>query len=253
MGRLITSSDRFHVHKSLGVVCLCSFLFSYLWHWPVHGRLYTPWWLMCAHLALSCTSLFFHVPLRRIHRYPTMIWEEYRLHAVVFSFRAFAVAYLPDGALRVAGVALVHVCADLVTSRYGTPGQTTVRGDASRPPKTALVRRLTPMYSIYQFLALGSHLHPSAGPDIGFNAFIGVQSSAFCMTLHRKGFITWRTHAAVYSACIITSAVYIVTHLPSCVVPSLLAFALRSRFGCNKYALWLAVACILRLGPTAPP
>ena len=29
MGRLITSSDRFHVHKSLGVVCLCSFLFSY--------------------------------------------------------------------------------------------------------------------------------------------------------------------------------------------------------------------------------
>ena len=141
---------------------------------------------------------------------------------------------------------LVHVCADLATHFYGEPGTTTVRGTASRPPKSVFVRRLTFGYALYQFLAMGSHLVDGPAGDLAFNAYIGVQSSAFCMTLNRKNLIHWRTHALVYSVCILMSSVYIIQTVPQILLPVLVSFFIRTQLGVSKYVVWPLYSAFMR-------
>ena len=237
--KLVTAHDRFHVHKILGMSCLLSFVRAYLVEWPLTGSLGASWPLLALHLCLSLTGLQFSVPARRIAKWPTMIWEEYRLHAVVFSFRALVVACL-GGVPRVLGIAAVHLAADEVTRRHGESGSTTVRGRHDRTPSRRLWW-LTRSYAVYQYLALASHLVATddASMDLGYNAFVAVQSSAFCMTLHRKGLITWRGHAVVYLICIVVSGLFIVQSLPWWQTALALVFGYGRMQGLNKYPLWL--------------
>lgn len=44
------------------------------------------------HALLSFSSLLFHVLAKRIRSNPLVIWNEYRLHAIVFSLRCISVA-----------------------------------------------------------------------------------------------------------------------------------------------------------------
>ena len=129
--KLATPHDHYHIHKTFGILSLASFIWHYCVQWPTTGRLGASWPAIALHLTLSVSGLQFKVPQKRILRWPTMIWEEYRLHAIVFSFRAPVVAAL-DGLPRVLGIAAVHVVADEVTRRHGQPGNTTVRGDHAR-------------------------------------------------------------------------------------------------------------------------
>lgn len=235
--KLVTDSDRYHVHKTLGTAALISFASHYGVNWPRYGTLRASWPILCLHLALSLSGLQFRVPAKRIEKWPTMIWEEYRLHAVIFSFRALAVAAL-DGVWRLLGIGLVHVLADQVTAAHGTPGNTTVRGAHDRK-KSSRITFMTRSYAVYQYLALASHLVGTNSMDLAYNGFIAVQSSAFCMTLHRKGIITWKGHSIVYLACIFISAAFIVQSLAWWQTLLALGFGYVRMQGENKYALWL--------------
>ena len=253
LSKLVTSDDRYHVHKTLGALALASFFWHYAVQWPRHGALNAGWLSILLHVALSCSAIQFRVPAKRIERWPTMIWEEYRLHAIVFSFRAPVVALL-DGWPRLWGIAAVHAAADHVTELHGRPGNTTVRGDHDRP-KSPRILWMTRSYAVYQYLALASHLVGTNSADLAYNAFIAVQSSAFCMTLHRKGFITWKGHAIVYLICISISALFIIQSLPAWQ----LAFALLCGYarmqGTPKYPLWLgywALVQIVQVGWRGP-
>jgi len=274
--KLNTKEDRGYFHKIFGTLALASFAYRYLWMWPRTGELGLQFdalgiATMAVHTLLSSSSIIFRVPLKRIPRQPTMIWEEYRLHAIVFTFRCALVYGLaiysqaqggafvahdsaPTGiaptfkgqALRLAVVLAMHVAADLISVFWGDPRQTTVRGDASRPPKMELVRHLSLVYASYQFLALGSHLLPH-GPramDLAYNTLIAIQSSAFCMTLNRKGLIRWQTHAAVYGICLAISAAYILAAVRSWSFfgAILVAFFVRTQLRLNKYVIWVAFA-----------
>ena len=245
--KLVTRHDRFHVHKILGIACLASFVYHYGMQWPATGALNATWPAIALHLALSLSGLQFQVPAKRIKKWPTIIWEEYRLHAIVFSFRAVAVAGLTDFA-RLCGIAAVHLVADEVTRRYGEPGSTTVRGSHDHHPSRRLWW-LTRSYATYQYLALASHLAAtdSHALDLAYNSFIAVQSSAFCMTLNRKGIITWKGHAATYLACILMSATYIVRVLSLPQVALALAFGYGRMLGLNKYPLWLLYWAVLQI------
>lgn len=245
--KLVTRHDCFHVHKILGTACLVSFMYHYFVHWPATGSLGATWPAVALHLALSLSGLQFQVPAKRIKKWPTIIWEEYRLHAVVFSFRAVVVAGL-SGFGRVCGIAAVHLMSDEVTRRFGEPGNTTVRGKHSHDPSRRLWW-LTRSYATYQYLALASHLAAtdSAALDLAFNSFIAVQSSAFCMTLNRKGIMTWKGHAVTYLVCIIISAAYIVQVLPLPQVALALVFGYGRMQGMNKYPLWLLYWSLLNI------
>ena len=235
--KLLTAHDYYHVHKTLGLLALLSFVWHYGVNWPTTGRLGASWAAIALHTTLSVSGLQFRVPQKRIARWPTMIWEEYRLHAIVFSFRAPVVAAL-DGLPRVLGIAAVHMAADEVTRRYGQPGNTTVRGDHARK-KSWRVWAMTRSYAYYQYLALASHLVGTNSMDLGYNAFVAVQSSAFCMTLHRKGIITWKGHAIVYLICITLSGAFIVQSLPLWQTALALVFGVARTLGTEKYPLWL--------------
>jgi len=246
LSKLVTSHDPHHIHKTLGAACLLSFAYHYCMIWPLTGSLGASWPVLVLHTALSVSGLAFTVPAHRIKRWPTMIWEEYRLHAVVFTFRAPIVAAL-DGWPRLAGIALVHLAADEVTSRYGKPGNTTVRGEHSNERRSWRLHCMTRSYAYYQYLALASHLVGKNSMDLGYNAFIGVQSSAFCMTLHRKGLITWKGHAAVYFACICMSALFIIQSLPPWQTALALAFGYARTQGTDKYPLWLLYWSVIQI------
>ncbi len=237
MAKLITAHDRFHVHKTLGLLCLCHFVFRYTRPWPVH----VPWHWMAAHVLLSASSLMFKVPAKRIQRRPTIIWKEYQLHAVLFTTRCMAVWAVPFGVARCLSVLSIHVLVDTVTDKYGQPGATTVRGQHGKR-KSTLTQAMVIAYGLYQHLALASHL--AAGPErgLGWNALIAIQSSAFAMTLVRKGMWTWRHHAAFYTACIGLSAAYICSQLQRTqLVLAMMAYAAR-RTGASKYLIWTVYA-----------
>ena len=235
--KLVTAADPYHLHKTLGTASLASFAVHYAVYWPRYGTLSASWSMIWLHLALSLSGLQFRVPAKRIEKWPTMIWEEYRLHAVVFSFRALAVAAL-DGVFRLLGIGLVHVLADLVTEVHGTPGNTTVRGAHDRK-KSSRITYMTRCYAVYQYLALASHLVGTNSMDLAYNAFIAVQSSAFCMTLHRKGIITWKGHSIIYLICIFISGAFIVQSLAWWQTLLALGFGYLRMRGENKYALWM--------------
>ena len=44
--------------------------------------------------------------------------------------------------------------------------------------------------------------------DLGYNTLIAIQSSAFLMTLVRKGLVRWYTHAFWYSVALVLSWMY---------------------------------------------
>ena len=237
LGKLVTSHDRYHAHKILGVCALVSFAWHYGVVWPRTGSLGAGWPVIWLHVALSLSGLQFRVPQKRIEKWPAMIWEEYRLHAVVFSFRAPVVAAL-DGFWRLLGIGMVHVAADQVTVVHGQPGSTTVRGEHARP-KSARTVAMTRAYAVYQHLALASHLVGNNSMDLAYNAFIAVQSSAFCMTLHRKGLIGWKGHAIAYLVCLILSGAFIVQSLRWWQTALALLCGYGRMQGLPKYGLWL--------------
>ena len=258
VAKLFTNEDNLQVHKVLGILSLCSFLYRYLWVYPNTGTLgFDGSWFdhlsIALHLSLSTSSLVFHVIKRRLINRPMIIWEEYRLHAIIFSTRCFSVYVL--GSVRpFAGtmfervlIPLVvlahHIGADKVTELYGSKdGVTTVRvKDAYNSEITPVLR----FYAFYQFAALASHLQPNVRlMDLGFNTYIAIQSSAFLMTLYRKGLITELTHAFVYTTCLLFSLWHIFLNCGNGLFIAKLtaAYFLRTEFKLNKYVLWLTFA-----------
>jgi len=95
------------------------------------------------HMALSCSSLIFHVLPHRIMARPLVIWEEYRLHAIVFTLRCISVYFFAifypfqnndsDNIVQFCFVMTHHLVVDEITRRVG-PGDnsnTTVRGKSA--------------------------------------------------------------------------------------------------------------------------
>merc|ERR1712151_20112 len=101
-------------------------------------------------------------------------------------------------------------------------------------------------YAFYQIAAVCCHLTPCAmTPDLGYNTLIAIQSSAFLMTLYRKGLIYQHSHAMWYSAALLMSLFHMYKIFP-CVffwARIMLAFSLRL-CGVNKYVLYVGFALV---------
>lgn len=250
MAKLFTKEDPFNIHKLLGGFALVHFAYRY-YHLLVYGHFgfqndlisYTTLGL---HLLLSYSSFIFTVLKHRSVANPLIIYEEYRLHAMLFSTRAIGISIL--GLLRVKSYVVwlfmlcIHILVDQVTLQYGTKGVTAVR--ISKDFKDIQYLRL--FFSYYQFLAIGCHLiSGSSLIDLGFNTVIAIQSSAFLMTLKRKGLIKWYTYAFWYLSSLILS-MYGMTLYRSTTffVVILFLFSLRVKFNVNKYVLWSAFVMI---------
>ena len=78
-----------------GIFALGSFLYRYAYVFLTTGSLgFTgtrfDHFTIMMHTLLSASSIQFRVPSRRQPRRPTMIWHEYRVHAILFTLKAAA-------------------------------------------------------------------------------------------------------------------------------------------------------------------
>ena len=88
MALLLTRHDPYHVHAALGLAVLLHFLFRVL-RWHATGVGFSNRWdVVCAllHGSLPLASLFLTVPKARVTHSP-MIWREFRMHSIIFSWR----------------------------------------------------------------------------------------------------------------------------------------------------------------------
>lgn len=278
LSKLATHEDPYHVHKILGVLSLLHFIYRYAYVLPATGTLgfegtAFDWVTMTLHLSLSSSSLIFHVIKQRKLKFPMIMWQEYRLHAIIFTLRCWSVfafgfacsmqpwlqklihASLHGRAICFTVPLVHHVLADLITKWHGTPGVTSVRVAASKRTGKVKYEAVKMLYSFYQFIAIASHITPnSRDMDLGFNTLIAIQSSAFLMTLCRKNIITFRTHGIVYSLCLVLSASYIVFTMCNdvggllgglgLIAATAAIFGLRVTLRINKYALWALFTAI---------
>lgn len=202
--KLITKEDPLYIHKFCGLFALISFAYRYGYVWPTRGNLGMDgdWFdhlTMAIHMTLAASSLIFTVLRDRILTKPTVIWEEYRLHAIGFTAGCIFVysfgIFWPLEDCLITRVALfctrlsVHVFADWVTRHYGPEDktQTTVRVNGNHSQG---IKNLLKFYAFFQMTAVGAQIIPRERlADLGYNTLIAIQSSAFLMTLVRKGLI----------------------------------------------------------------
>jgi len=143
--KLFTIEDPIYLHKTLGLMSLISFVYRYFYVFPMTGTLgFNGSWFdhltMALHMALSSSSLIFHVLPHRILKRPLVIWNEYRLHAIIFTLRSVSVylfgLYYPyqnmeyDNIVLFTFVMAHHLVVDEITRRVGPGdlGMTTIRG-----------------------------------------------------------------------------------------------------------------------------
>jgi hypothetical protein len=168
VNKLFTKEDRYNFHKIFGLLSLCSFTYRYLYILPTTGILgfngsYFDLFTLFSHFMVSISSLIFHVLDKRIVERPLIIYEEYRLHAILFSSRAIIITligmyttnYEPYIRRLIIGIVIlcIHLFVDLVTFKYGTKGVTAVRNN-----NDGNYKYLRLFYSFYQICALGSHI-----------------------------------------------------------------------------------------------
>jgi hypothetical protein len=259
--KLFTSEDRMFVHKVLGLACLISYFYRYFYLWPVTGSLgldefsYFNLATMMLHWLLSSSSLIFHVLSRRNVKEPLIIYEEYRLHAILFTTRAIGVTFIAwwghltgisTGVLIGLFLLAVHGSVDLVTAKFGTKGVTAVRNNGRGQ---WYLKYLRMFYSYYQFLAIASHLLVSSNlGSMGFNTLVAIQSSAFLMTLRRKNLVVWQTHMFWYSLALFVSMGFIwQVHGPLFYVACAICFFVRCQFNVSKYAIWSTFVAVYPL------
>jgi len=263
--KLFTEEDSYHVHKILGLLALISYSYRYFYVLPTTGNLginhdILSYLTLTLHMLLSCSSFIFHVLKHRIIENPLIIYEEYRLHAIVFTFRGIFVSLvglyidiIPRKYQLITlniGITLIHLLVDYITHLYGLPGVTAVRITESKRAEDKLVADARYIYSFYQFAALGSHISLDSNlADLGFNGHIAIQSSAFLMTLKRKNLIEWYSHAFWYTFALVLSLYYMyLVKGAEFFLYIFVVFIARTCFNANKYLLWFLYSLSINNG-----
>ena len=169
--KLSTREDPWHLHKSLGLVCLLHFAYRYT-------LLYTTGSMelnsslgvtgILLHGVLSLSSLIFHIPKERNPVAP-MIYPEFRLHSIVFALRSVlcCVTYslgLPDE-VRIALCFLTMMAADTVTARLRTETNGKTISNMPFDPSLQGTEAILHMYSRLQ---IGATLFMLGGIDGAF-------------------------------------------------------------------------------------
>jgi len=260
VSKLVTREDSYHLHKTLGVISLLNFVYRYAYVYPMTGTLgfdgrLVDWNVMAIHTLLAVSASSFKVQSKRIKTKPLIIYEEYRQHAIVFTLRCFVVFAAASRECQwwvsPVVVAAMHLYADQITRKHGTQGNTAVRSTTELMDQSSSYRYIAKGYSFYQFLAIASHVLPNDRlADLGFNALIAIQSSAFLMTLYRKRIIRGTAHRVGYTLCLLLSTFHIVRLVGWQVVwLAAVVFKLRTGFGLNKYAIWASFVVVHRYTP----
>lgn len=192
--KLVTKEDPYHIHKTLGTICLVNYGYRYyllLTRGTMDLNNSTSAYLVVAHAALSCTSMIYRIPKIRNKTGP-MIYPEYRIHSILFALRSavcfFLTYYHCSIVYRFAACYATMVLADIATSRYNTDTDSTTIRNMPFDNQIAEEDRhqITQMQSSHQIAAT---LFMLGNLDSCFSPMFAIQIAAFLMTLVRKNII----------------------------------------------------------------
>jgi len=272
MHKLNTKEDLYKLHKIIVIPCCAHFLYRMVriccgfdtGLYP--GSYVTLFWLLM-HALLPLTSLIFRVTYKRnvVH---TVIWKEYQLMAISFSFRSIIMCLLlwfglPQNwyIVRLLFFLPFHFWADRIAQKYNDPEfGTQVRGASKLYEKRYEALNANPnggyieselIDKIGKMLAsvgqiIGSFIILSGNIQDSWWVCLSIQIAPFCMTLVRKGLISNITNHIIYMSCIFIPMITIPWSI--LFISKILMIAiLRFYFNMNKYILWSLVSIVLSL------
>lgn len=192
-----------HLHKTLGILCLLSFIWRMTQINDSDMGFQTKPYLtiptLCLHLTLSLSSLEFKIPFRRIKE-GSRIWPEYRLHSIVFASRSIAAMALywfeqtyNKEPIYVASVLIAlssMAAADLSTMSQKHQSKSIRDLDVSRATGY--------FFSACQFYATAGVRFGVRRYTIQFLCVFMVQLNPFLMTLRRKNLISHYAAVTIY-------------------------------------------------------
>jgi len=267
ISKLITHEDKFHIHKSMGVISLLNYfylLFDCLYSGAtaemtlrsVDGGFIGLTWV---HTILSLSALQFLIPRTRTGILP-MIWQEFRAHSIVFAVRSFLIINAlyfffntkeestssTAIAVRLAFVLIAMKLADVSTEylRENRKETTTATMPYWSDCPASLQSMIKYFYTHSQFMATTVCLFADI-PYILAVAF-PIQIASFLMTLVRKNIISAFWYHMFYGSSLLI--VYLINAsdvklYPLVLIGVALIYA-RVNLKLNKYILWTLVALV---------
>jgi hypothetical protein len=249
MTYLFTHHDYLHLHAISGFLVIANFIYIF-YNIVLYGSGNYNVLLCINHSILGLLALQFSLPTKRNFEKP-MIWKEFRLHSILFTFRHVFLTILTlynfDYYIIKHFVIIITLyCADIITNNYG---DNNVRTTNSMPYCDHLdidsINKIKISYTKKQFGAtLFCILH---SPDCNFLPLYGLQFAPFMMTLVRKGKIQTNTYHIIYSiSLLLPFYLYFIfiRQLEFSISDMIfgifydMVFTLRCNYKINKYILW---------------
>lgn len=245
INQLITKDDNMHIHKTLGIFVLFHYIIQYSLYF-IYGDVYLYTWNIFPHIALHLSSFIFDVLEKRIisKSMSMFIWEELRLHSLIFATRGCLCILFPDFRLPI--VFLTMFMADYVTALYGTPNHSTVRGNHEYQTNSMIKLIFSNFFSISQLgatIICGGFFHNSS--VLIFATLPPIQTSAFGMTLIRKNLMSKFTWQVIYSIELLS--VYIIWYMETnnlLIIPMSITAYIMRRANISKYSLFLTLVFV---------
>lgn len=245
--RLVTKEDPSHIHKALGIACLLHYVYQfsrYALGYSILTRASTVIFAICLHFSLNLSSFIFRVPKLRFTK--PIIWNEFRAHNLLFTFRSCAVMGLnliaPETHFYKCLVLFyVMIMADIITSWTNTKTTRNMPYWEGCSENREQFHKF--YYAVSQFEATFACL--SRSPVSPFIVMMPIQISSILMTLVRKNIISTYIWHLLYTISLaipdllyFRDPVFIFLVFPI----SIVGVCLRKQ-NISKYLIW-SVICI---------
>ena len=250
--KLFTKEDTLNVHKILGISCLAHFVYQFIFLFN-HNQMnfrenkFTPL-LLLIHGCLSCSSLIFHVPLKRHSGLP-IINKEIRLHSIIFGLRSVICSLLLyynfTKLINIFVINLTMLLADVVTKHLHS-NTTTMRDMPFGKNLTEQEQKsITRMHSYNQFSAT---IFTMINVDTAFSPLVAIQLAVFLMTLVRKSIIKELDWHRIYAISLWINILLLWTiddalNILLIITGSYIVGNARILYRINKYFIWNIVLC----------
>ena len=230
MAHLFTNHDKYHIHKTLGLLAFCNFILR-IYYAIVYGTSFPSFEskvfsgsCVLIHALLPIASLTIPLPEKRNFSGP-MIWKEFELHSILFSCRhvlltlitllelwptqsrAFSkgIAIMLESVIKYLMIIGFIKVAAVITEKYGDKEVRTTNampypGYLTEYEKT----RIKCEYAKKQFGAtIFAVFSGELASSLNFAPLYAIQSAPFMMTLIRKGKCETVHYHRVYSAMLL--------------------------------------------------
>lgn len=244
INKLITHEDPYWLHKLPGLYCLGNFLYQFT-NYFFYNKYYLNVNTLLPHFFIHLSSFIFKVISKRTFqsRSNMFIWEELRLHSMVFAYRGCFIILFPDYSKEI--VLLTLLFADLITFSVGDKNISTVRGNHEKISNSPIKKMYSSFFSISQMgatLICSGCFQPQINTILVFSTLPAIQTSAFGLTLLRKNIIDKSTWSIIYSVELLM--VYIIWYIEyndlNVLYISIILYLLRT-LNISKYSIWLTI------------